>query len=78
MNISKKDINALNAELSITLSPADYEAKVEAAIKKVQKQATLPGFRAGKVPVGLIKKQYGKGILVEEVNKVIEILNNFQ
>ena len=71
MNISKKDINALNAELSITLSPADYEAKVEAAIKKVQKQATLPGFRAGKVPVGLIKKQYGKGILVEEVNKVL-------
>ncbi|MBP6755687.1 MAG: trigger factor [Bacteroidia bacterium] len=71
MNISKKDINALNAELSITLSPADYETKVENAIKKVQKQATLPGFRAGKVPVGLIKKQYGKGILVEEVNKVL-------
>lgn len=71
MNISKKDINELNAELSITLSPADYETKVENAIKKVQKQATLPGFRAGKVPVGLIKKQYGKGILVEEVNKVL-------
>ncbi len=71
MNISKKDINALNAELSITLSPIDYEAKVENAIKKAQKQATLPGFRAGKVPVSLIKKQYGKGILVEEVNKIL-------
>ena len=71
MNISKKDINALNAELSITLSPADYETKVESAIKKVQKQAALPGFRAGKVPVGLIKKQYGKGILVEEINKIL-------
>ena len=42
MNISKKDINALTAELSITLSPADYETKVENAIKKVQKQASLP------------------------------------
>ena len=71
MNISKKDINALNAELSITLSPIDYEAKVENAIKKAQKQATLPGFRAGKVPVSLIKKQYGKAILVEEVNKIL-------
>lgn len=71
MNISKKDINALNAELSITLSPIDYEAKVENAIKKAQKQATLPGFRVGKVPVSLIKKQYGKGILVEEINKIL-------
>jgi len=71
MNISKKDINALNAELSITVSQIDYEAKVESAVKKAQKQATLPGFRAGKVPVGLIKKQYGKGILVEEVNKIL-------
>ena len=39
LNISKKDINALNAELSITLSPIDYEDKVENAIKKAQKQA---------------------------------------
>ena len=71
MNISKKDINALNAELSITLTPQDYEANVENAIKKVQKQAALPGFRPGKVPVGLIKKQHGKSILLDEVNKVL-------
>ena len=71
MNISKKDINALNAELSITLSPSDYETKVESAIKKVAAKATLPGFRVGKVPVSLVKKQYGKGILVEEVNKIL-------
>ena len=78
MNISKKDINALNAELSITLAPADYEAKVENAIKKVQKQASLPGFRPGKVPVGLIKKQHGKSILVDEVNKILnETLYNY-
>ncbi len=71
MNIIKKDINALNAELSITLSPADYETKVENAIKKVAAKATLPGFRVGKVPVSLVKKQYGKGILVEEINKIL-------
>jgi trigger factor len=78
MNISKKDINALNAELSITLAPQDYEVKVENAIKKVQKQASLPGFRPGKVPVGLIKKQHGKSILVDEVNKILnETLYNY-
>lgn len=71
MNITKKDINALQAELSITLSPSDYEVKVDSAIKKVQKQAAMPGFRAGKVPVGLIKKQYGKSILVDEINKIL-------
>lgn len=71
MNISKKDINALTAELSITLSPSDYEAKVDNAIKKVQKQLAMPGFRAGKVPVGLVKKQYGKSILVDEINKIL-------
>jgi len=78
MNISKKDINALTAELSITLTPSDYETKVENAIKKVQKQATLPGFRPGKVPVGLIKKQHGKSILVDEINKILnETLYNY-
>ena len=78
MNISKKDISALNAELSITLAPADYEVKVENAIKKVQKQASLPGFRPGKVPVGLIKKQHGKSILVDEINKILnETLYNY-
>jgi trigger factor len=71
MNITKKDIDALNAELSITLAPQDYEERVNNAIKKVQKQAAMPGFRAGKVPVGLIKKQYGKSILVEEINKIL-------
>lgn len=71
MNISKKDVSTQIAELSITLAPTDYEAKVENAIKKVQKQAALPGFRPGKVPVGLIKKQHGKSILVDEVNKIL-------
>ncbi len=71
MNISKKDINAQIAELSINLTPVDYNEKVESAIKKVQKQASMPGFRPGKVPVGLIKKQHGKSILVDEINKIL-------
>ena len=78
MNISKKDISAQIAELSITLAPTDYAVKVESAIKKVQQKASMPGFRPGKVPVGLIKKQHGKSILVDEVNKILnESLYNY-
>ncbi len=71
MNIKKQDIDALNAEITISLSPADYESKVNEGIKKVQKQASMPGFRPGKVPAGLIKKQYGTQIMVDEINKLL-------
>ena len=71
MNIKKQDIDALNAEIIISLSPADYESKVNEGIKKVQKQASMPGFRPGKVPAGLIKKQYGTQIMVDEINKLL-------
>ncbi len=78
MNISKKDIDSLNAEIIINLGPSDYEEKVNDAIKKVQRSAAMPGFRPGKVPTGLIKKQYGTSILVEELNKILnDTLHNY-
>lgn len=72
MNIIKKDIDSLNAEISISVTPADYENKVTDALKKAQKQISMPGFRPGKVPVGLVKKQYGTQILVDELNKLLD------
>ena len=72
MNITKHEIDSLNAEIKIAVAPADYEGKVNEAIKKVQRQASLPGFRPGKVPTGLIKKQYGTQILVDEMNKLLQ------
>jgi trigger factor len=78
MNITKKDIDALNAEIEITVGPADYENKVTEAIKKVQRSASMPGFRPGKIPTGLIKKQYGTSILAEELNKLLnDTLHNY-
>src|SRR5688500_40219 len=78
MNISKKEIDKLNAEVVINLVPSDYEEKVNEAIKKVQRNAALPGFRPGKVPASLIKKQYGTSILVEELNKILnDTLHNY-
>jgi len=71
MNITKHDIDSLNAEIKISVTPSDYEERVSEAIKKVQRQANMPGFRPGKVPTGLIKKQYGTQILVDEINKLL-------
>jgi len=71
MNITKHEIDNLNAEIKISVTPTDYEARVNEGIKKVQKQANMPGFRPGKVPTGLIKKQYGTQILVDEINKLL-------
>ncbi len=71
MNITKKDIDSLNAEITIKVGPSDYESKIKEGIKKVQKQASMPGFRPGKVPEGLIKKQYGTQIMADEINKLL-------
>lgn len=71
MNITKHDIDKLNAEITISVKPEDYENRVNEGIKKVQRQASMPGFRPGKVPSGLIKKQYGTQILVDEINKML-------
>lgn len=73
MNITKENINELNAVVKIKLTPEDYQPQVETVLRKHQKNAKIPGFRPGKVPTSLIKKMYGKSILVDEVNK---LLNN--
>ncbi|MFY8185810.1 MAG: trigger factor family protein, partial [Bacteroidia bacterium] len=64
MDITKQEIDELNAVVTIKVGPADYQDKVEGALKKAQRQATMPGFRPGKVPAGMIKKMYGKNLLV--------------
>lgn len=76
MEISQQNIDDLNAVLTLKLSKEDYFDKYESALKKYRKQVNMPGFRAGHVPLGLVKKQYGKSILAEEINNVInESLN---
>jgi trigger factor len=71
MNISKENVNELNAIVKVKLKPEDYQPQVDTVLRKHQKNAKIPGFRPGKVPAGLIKKMYGKSIVVEEVNKLL-------
>ena len=72
MNISKEQIDNLNAVVKVAITKEDYEEKVNDILKNYRKQANIPGFRKGQVPMGLIKKQYGKAVLVDEVNKLIQ------
>jgi trigger factor len=72
MNITKEQIDDLNAVVKVAISKEDYQDKVEKILKDYRKQANIPGFRKGQVPMGLIKKQYGKAVLVDEVNKLIQ------
>lgn len=78
MNITKEQIDDLNAVVKVAITKDDYQDKVDQLLKDYRKQANVPGFRKGLVPMGLIKKQYGKAILVEEVNKLLqEKLNSY-
>ncbi len=78
MNITKKDIDKLNAVITVEISKDDYSSKVEKMLTDYRKNANIPGFRKGQVPMGMVKKQYGKPILVEEVNKLLqEALHKF-
>lgn len=72
MNIQKEQIDELNAIVKVAISKEDYSDKVDKILKDYKKQANIPGFRKGQVPMGLIKKQYGKAVLVDEVNKLLQ------
>jgi len=78
MNISKENIDKLNAVVTINMNPEDYQPRVDKAIKDHAKKAKIPGFRPGMVPAAHIKKMYGKSILVDEVNNLLsDTLNNY-
>ncbi len=71
MNVTRQDVDALNATLTVKVTPEDYEKKVNDTLNNYRKTAKVPGFRPGHVPMGLVKKQYGKAVLSEELNKVV-------
>jgi len=71
MNVTQEKIDDLNSLLTVKVEENDYTERVENVLKDYRKKASVPGFRPGKVPMGMIRKMYGKAIMVEEVNKII-------
>ncbi|WP_458627792.1 trigger factor [Winogradskyella sp. PC D3.3] len=72
MNITRENIDALNAVVKVDIAKEDYSDKVEKILVDYRKSANIPGFRKGHVPMGMVKKQYGKAVLVDEVNKLLQ------
>jgi len=71
MNILHENTGGLQGLLKLEITEDDYSQKVDSAIRDIQKKAQMPGFRPGKVPMGMVKKLHGKNVLVEQVNKLI-------
>jgi len=71
MNITKENIDKLNAILKVELNKADYEENVEKSLKEYRKRANIKGFRPGMVPIGLIRKMFGNAVKLEEINKLV-------
>jgi trigger factor len=72
MNITRTNIDQLNAVVKVDIAKEDYSDKVEKTLTDYRKSANIPGFRKGHVPMTLVKKQYGKAVLVDEVNKLLQ------
>lgn len=72
MNISLQNVDKVSAVLTVKIEKADYQEKVEKALKTLRQRVNMPGFRKGMVPMGLIKKQYGVSVLIEEVDKLLQ------
>jgi len=78
MNITKEQIDDLNAVVTVSINKEDYQQQVDSALANYRKSANIPGFRKVAVPMSLIQKQYGKAVLLDEVNKVLQSsLNNY-
>ena len=71
MNISRENIDDLNTVLKVEIKKPDYEEKVENVLKDYRKKANIKGFRPGMVPIGLVKKMYGKAVQIDEINKIV-------
>jgi len=78
MKVSRKDKDKLNSILSVSIDKVDYDSNVEKVLTDYRKRANIPGFRKGHTPIGLIKKQYGLSVKVDEINKLMQkTLNDF-
>ena len=79
MNVSlKKNDDAVSGIVKLEIVKDDYAGLVDKSLRSVRQKANVPGFRRGMVPMGLVKKMFGKQVLVDEVNKLVsESLFNY-
>ena len=71
MNIKHENVPGQVQELVIEIQKEDYAEKVENALKKQRREIAVPGFRKGNAPMGIVKKMYGKNVLVMEIDRIV-------
>mgnify|MGYP000982335363 FL=1 len=71
MNVTRENIDALNATVRIDIAKADYEEKVDKKLREYRRTASIRGFRPGHVPIQMIRKMYGTTVLVDEINNIV-------
>jgi trigger factor len=78
MNITQESTGELTATIKVELVKEDYDEQVKSVLRDYQRKANMPGFRPGKVPLGMIRKMYGRAIMADEINKILsEKLNAY-
>ena len=70
MNVSLKSNDSVSGVVTVAIEKKDYEAQVDKSLRQYRQKANMPGFRKGMVPLGMIKKMYGKYVLAEEINRI--------
>jgi trigger factor len=71
MNITRENIDNVNAVIKVSIEKPDYEKTVEETLAEYRKKYFFPGFRPGKAPAALVKKRFGRAVLLDEVNKML-------
>src|SRR6056297_1077698 len=71
MNITQEKKDELNAVVKIEFEKEDYLPAYEKALKDYRKRVNLPGFRQGHVPMGIVKKRFGRSLLADEMNQLL-------
>jgi len=78
MNITKQQIDDLNAVITINIDKSDYIEEVNKGLNHYRKNISIPGFRKGHVPISVVKKRFEKEIIFEQINNILgESLNNY-
>lgn len=72
MEVTTRNTDDLNAVMTVKITESDYKEKVDKTLKDYRRKANIPGFRPGHVPAGLIRKQYGKSVMIDEINHLLQ------
>ena len=71
MQVTELPAEGLKRQFKIVIAAGDLTAKVDERVAEMARTASMPGFRPGKVPAGLLKKQYGQALLGEALEQAV-------